>query len=229
MRNCNRGPIPDSLNRHGARWTKELLDEIERCAKTGEKVKEKFYTKYATTSVKEGLDNIYKNFCCYCEAQIGIVDYPHIEHCKPKRQKNGVPIKAYPELTYEWENLHLACTRCNVAKGTKYDEVNPILDSVLDTNINTHFKYDASLGGVYWYPKTLRGKTTADHADLNRDGLTQARQEIWLKITNLITDIKENPGNPSNDLITMNLRKKVYGPYGSMIKYLLDTLLPENE
>ena len=56
----------------------------------------------------------------------GVVAYEHIEHLKPKSK--------YPELAFQWENLHLACQRCNVEKGDRFDEDNPILDAAAKRN-----------------------------------------------------------------------------------------------
>jgi len=49
------------------------------------------------------------------ESEITHIDYGHIEHFKPK----GTP--AYYEFAVEWNNLLLACGRCNGAenKGAK--------------------------------------------------------------------------------------------------------------
>lgn len=221
MRNVTRTSKPNSLVRNGTKWSNKLLLEIQRCQNLGITVKEAFYDKYNKQDVKDALNNMYNNYCCYCESQVGIVDYPHIEHRKPKRAKNGVPIVVYPHLTYEWDNLHLSCTICNTTKGNKYDEINPILDSVNDSVIEQHFQYDEGAEGIIWFPLTARASTTEQHTGLNRDAIVRARLAIFRNITIAIIKIKNNPTNPGNTVAINELKKKTKGPYGSLVKFLL--------
>lgn len=226
MRNVTRPPIPSSLKNHATRWTNELLNEITRCQRSNETVDDKFYNKYSTDSVKKSLNKMYNNYCCYCESKVGDVDYPHVEHRKPKRKKNGIPVSPFPELTYEWTNLHLSCAICNNSKGTKYDDTNPILDAMSDVDIQNHFEYTpCDLIGIYWWPKTNRGKTTMEHADLNRDKLMERRQVMWNKITEIIIKLNRDPQNPAREIVLKELNDKKHGKFGSMVSFLMDSLL----
>ena len=225
MRNVKRGEKPASLKTYYVKWTNELLDEIARCEITGEKVDEKYYNRYKTKSVKDSLSKMYNNYCCYCETKVGVASFAHIEHRKPKRQNNGIPLTPFPELTYEWKNLHLACSQCNNSKGTQYDYTNPILDAVSDVNIQIHFKYEALVGGVHWYPETARAETTEKHTKLNRNKLTEARQSVWIDITNIIINLKGHPNNPAKAIVLKELKKRTEGQYGTLVKYLIDKLL----
>ena len=225
MRNVKRVKTPMSLKKHSSKWTKELLDEIARCSTIGEKVSDSFFDKYRTDSVKKSLDKMYNNFCCYCEFPVGVVDYPHIEHLKPKRQKNGVPPIPFPELTYDWTNLHLACGKCNIKKGTKHDDVNPILDPVQDNKIFMNFQYDAGVGAVWWTPLTPRAETTEAHVGLNRKRLLESRHDLWSEVTNTITNLNRTASGRKKEIAVIELKKKQKGVYGSMVKYLVDTLL----
>ncbi len=223
MRNVRRLPKPASLSKNASTWTSQLLAEIKSCSTSGEKIWEKFYDKYNTKDVREALNRMYNNCCCYCESKIGIVDYPHIEHRKPKRSKANPPI-CYPDLCFDWDNLHLACTKCNISKSDKFDISNPILDAVTDILIENHFTYRLSPDGrLLWWPKSNRAKTTSRDVDINREELARARLTVFCEAYNLLLEIKSNPDNPSNDIAISELKRKANGesPYGSIIKFLL--------
>jgi len=221
MRNIKRQSKPISLTNNAITWTKELMDEIYNCSLTGSKVEEKFYSKYNKADIKEALITMYNNLCCYCESKIGTTDYSHIEHRKPKRSKDGVPKVPYPELTYDWGNLHLACTKCNTAKGTKFDTINPILDAVSDIPIEDHFTYTKGVDGINWTPCSLQGSTTELHADLNREPLPTIRLNILANVILILKEIKDNPANPSNAVALREVKKKIKEPYGSLVQFLL--------
>lgn len=66
--------------------------------------------------------------CAYCEGKILSVAFGDVEHIRPKIR--------FPELVVTWENLTLACSRCNQHKGSKYvaelEFVNPYVDRIAD-------------------------------------------------------------------------------------------------
>lgn len=220
MKNVKRLLKPPSLSRYSVRWTQKLLDEISRCDACGEKVKDKFYSKYNKHDIKDTLNKMYLNCCCYCESKIGVTDFGHIEHRKPKRGKHP---NSFPQLCYDWDNLHLCCTKCNISKGEKFDTLNPILDAAVDFNIENHFTYQLGVGGLLWWPKTMRAKTTEKDADLNRNELAKARLTVFREVYNQLILIKENSANPSNHIALSELKKKANGDssYSSVIKFLL--------
>lgn len=223
MQNIRRLPKPDSLVKHSEKWTNELLDQIKLSLETGDPVNDSYYNKYNKDDIRDTLNKMYHNRCCYCESKIGIVDFPHIEHRKPKRQNHGVPSTPFPECTYDWDNLHLACQKCNNSKGTKYNYEDPILDSVIDVPIEEHFTYQMGVDGILWCPLTERGKTTVKDADLNRTELGKARLDIFSEVFNQLSFIKRNPGNPGNEIAISELEKKanIESSYGSVIVFLL--------
>lgn len=101
-------PIPDSLELNAERWTKDLLEQYEMKGCKSSRVEEKYWTKYRKDDIKETLSKESFNKCMYCDTKIGIANYGHIEHIKPKKRN--------PELTYEWENLGWCCEVCNNGK-----------------------------------------------------------------------------------------------------------------
>src|SRR5690606_27961160 len=62
--------------------------------------------------------------CVYCEARMLAVSFGDIEHIRPK--------SLFPNQVVAWENLTLACSRCNGHKSSKFDEdlqfINPYVD-----------------------------------------------------------------------------------------------------
>ncbi len=139
--------------------------------------------RYREGEIKEALEEMYSGLCCFCESKIGISDYEHIEHLKPKSK--------FPELSFEWNNLNWCCSKCNIAKGTKWNETHLILDPSIDEP-KEHFAFyqDTIIA------KSDRGKTTIDHANLNRSKLVEARGKILARAIDLIVMIKET--NDSN-------------------------------
>lgn len=213
MRNIERLPKPKSLINNASKWTRALLDEVGRCGGNAEVVSEKFFNKYNKKSIKKALKTMYDGFCCYCESRIGVVDFPHIEHHKPKRR--------FPNYTYDWNNLHLACTQCNIAKGEQYDIGHPILDPVIDVPISDHLEHELA-----WIsPKTRRGAITEKHAALNRDELFDARQIIFIEVMRVIDKINGHPEDPSNGVRMQQLRKKCKGEYGTLIEYIMERFI----
>ena len=214
MKNVVRSTIPNSLKDNGRKWTKDLLRELE---KRELKTSDPLFSKYNEPDVKNTLNVMYENTCCYCEANLHIVDYPHIEHRKPK--------STYPQDTYNWDNLHLACEKCNMRKGKKYDEVNPILDSVSDVPISDHLKYVITPIGAKLEAKSPRGRVTIDHTDLNRDELVDARTKIFHVACNIFLDVKGDPNNPRVPDLLACLEDMVKDQYGSLIEYCRDRFL----
>jgi len=213
--------IPMSLAKHGERWTKELLDAIAEAKRNRTKVLDKFYYKYKKADVLEALKRMYGDkvfsYCCYCESIIDDVSYEQIEHRMPKRKT----IDKYPKKTYDWENLHLVCGKCNGHKKEKYDENEPILDAAVD-DIERHLRYKLTpTKGVYRETLSYRGITTVEDADLDRPSLREARRRIWVATENTISEIRQLGNDPKAYTANKALRDTSRDEHGSLIKYLM--------
>lgn len=217
MRNVKRVDIPGSLKRNKDRWFKALLKKTAECSSTGEKVPDSFFDKYKKDDVKDALKRMYKELCCYCESSIGVVEFGHIEHRKPKRK--------YPEYTFDWENLHLSCTACNEKKANHYDETNPILDAEKDKPITKHLTYKCDELGVWRVDKSHRGLTTIKHAELNREKLRNNRAKVLLKTFQLLKDIKKDPSASGVHIAEQQLKAMCEEEYGSVVAYGIDGLI----
>ena len=165
---------PDSLRINAKGWAKELMKKIVEEGSYSA-VESKYKDRYRQDDVLERLKEMNSGLCCYCETKINAASYPHIEHRKPK--------SLFPEDSFQWENLHLACQICNTKKRDQWNEEHEILDSCLDTPAD-HLKYSfARLDYI-----TDRGRTTIELCKLNRKGLLEARKLIAGEIMELIND-----------------------------------------
>jgi uncharacterized protein (TIGR02646 family) len=176
-----RKATPQSLVDNAAAWTADYL--AARAALVADpksiplkKLKDKAENKYRQTDVKEALQGMFHDKCCFCERKR---DYPHIEHFNPK--------DSAPELCFDWLNLLYACEVCNGAtfKGTKFplaadgtplfinpctDNPDDHLDFVCEQDAAAEHGFIAILKG-----KTDKGNTTKDVLGLNRINLLKER------------------------------------------------------
>lgn len=222
MRMVTRGTIPNSLREKAEQWTRKLLEAIEKSKADASKVPDRYYNKYKKGDIKKALLDMYGDgdfcYCCYCESIIDDVSYEHIEHRMPKNKSKS----KYPKNTYDWDNLHLSCERCNVSKGTKYDGNAPILDATKN-NIKKHLGYKLSCSqGVYRQALSKRGITTVKHADLDRKSLRKARLKVYHATFEAIQEIKSLSGDPRVYTAIKMLRDRTTEEHGSLIEHLLD-------
>jgi len=173
MRQVKRTAKPDSLKINGKKWKKELLDEISKKGYYKD-VDRKYQEHYKKEDVKTALIDMYNGLCCYCESDFGGSSYENIEHYKPKSK--------FPELSFEWDNLHLACQRCNTNKSDKWELKGPHFIDPVEDNPDEHFDYNfCSI-----IAKTERGVYTIKEIDLNREALDYARLKVAGKIMKLL-------------------------------------------
>lgn len=172
---------PGILKIYKAQWCKELIDYVKRGVIIPVTVK----NRYNQEEVKERLKKETNDKCMYCESYISAVSPEHIEHYKPK--------SLYPELTFEWSNLGLACPCCNIKKRDKFDEqcsyINPYID-----NPSEHFAFLGTM--ICHNPNDKRAIITELDIELNRPELMEARKNQIDKIRSLI-DLYTSETNPS--------------------------------
>jgi uncharacterized protein (TIGR02646 family) len=137
--------------------------------------KERALTKYCHRQIQETLDRMFHGKCAYCESKIEHVSDAHIEHYRPKSR--------FPRLAFDWENLLLACGKCNspAFKGNHFPEAGedgPLLNPCID-DPESHLRFDynsiAKLASVYG--TTPRGVTTETLLGLNRPELRAYRSQ----------------------------------------------------
>lgn len=170
MRKVNRLQQPESLKNNSVRWTRELMDEINKQGNYA-KVDDSFKNKYRQNDVKDALEKMYTGHGCYCEAIIGTSTYGRIEHLKPKSRPQ------FYQYSFDWNNLHWCCEICNTSyKKAKWDFQNPILDPSKD-EIEKFLKLNFITGEYEAIGDKKRAQTTIRHTGLNRDALVKARRK----------------------------------------------------
>lgn len=174
MIRVNRTAEPQYLARRRTKW----LDELRQAKRLGDGEKfKKLQGRYAHENIKSALREMFLSRCAYCESAIEVVASSHIEHFRPKQR--------YISLTYSWDNLLLACPKCNDSehKGTKFPnriQGGPLIDpSFEDPAVHLEFLYDHITKLATIKPLTARGKTTVDILKLNsRPALVKARSDL---------------------------------------------------
>lgn len=217
MRNVDRVRKPEILEQKEEEWKRELLGELAKGDNACKKRLKTLYGRYGHHQIRSSLKRMYK-YCCYCESRVRHVTIDHIEHRKPKAKDK------FPECTFEWENLHMVCPNCNEAKLDKWNNEYPILDAVTDNPISNFLTYRG------WERVHLnkRGKTTKEHADLNRQELLEAREEIYSLTMSLIELYNNYPDAPDAQIVPQRLDKLSKEQFGSFIDYLKKTFLKSN-
>lgn len=86
---------------------------------------------YGDATVKAVLLAAQHDKCAFCEWKITPGEYGDVEHFRPKggvQQARGAPLEypGYYWLAYDWDNLLLACSKCNSRhKGKLFPLLNP--------------------------------------------------------------------------------------------------------
>lgn len=221
MHNIDRIKEPYILRNNKEKWTQELLLEIDKTGSYG-KVDESFKMRYKHKEVSNFLSKMNRGYCFYCEQKIGKTDYPHIEHFRPKNQ--------FPELSFDWKNLHLSCSKCNIKKGKKWNGISPILDPCnVDTDICKHISY--SLWELK--PESENAISSIDTFFLNdntkREELVTARKKVFMELMIVIGEVN-NANNVVEKRKKVDVLKKHTSNYEfkGMIENTVNTFLKED-
>jgi len=111
---------PEKLIKNGSAQTKIDLEEYSNNKtkyNSGESKFEAFSTIYNSDIVRDTLESIQKNKCCYCETK-STRSNSDVEHFRPKAAysssfKGNSLYPGYFWLAYDWDNVFLACQVCN--------------------------------------------------------------------------------------------------------------------
>lgn len=138
---------------------------------------------------RSALDQAQSNKCAYCEHKLGGGQSGEIDHYRPRI--------LYPWLIDSWENLLLACSACNGAKGSDFplrEERHRVHASGGDLSTEDPLLLDPfvddPLQHLAWSgqdpsPKTDRGEATVEICKLNRDSLREERLAAIKRIKTL--------------------------------------------
>lgn len=169
MIRLSKGSAPIALAKNAAAWTAEL----ESALRSGGKPAPSLLRRYAHPDVKYAIAVETAGKCAYCESKVLAITYGHIEHMKPKAR--------YPESTFDWHNLTLACDICNNNKSDDFDEDLPPLNPYQDEP-EEHLR---PFGGLV-FSRTPRGRVTVELVRLNRADLQEQRTLSVRRLGNLV-------------------------------------------
>ena len=183
MIRLNKESQPQVLVENGEAWTDEYANW---CQNPGGATPRR----YAHPDIRRTLEKETSSKCAYCEGRIKEVAYTHIEHMLPKMK--------HPQLVCDWENLTIACPKCNTEKG-EYDEPEcPLLDPYID-NVEAEVAFCGPLalprGGA-------RASATITLLDLNRMEL-QYERSVALRSLYKLLDLVERAAREPAVLVSL--------------------------
>ncbi len=209
MIKVERATKPAILKKNEEKWTTDIVNASD------EHTKKKAIAKYNKGTIKKALVSMFHGKCAYCESYISDVDYGDIEHFRPKSK--------FPELAVTWDNLLLACKRCNGAeqKGdTWYDNneggplVNPCTDEPDDF---FEFEYDEETHIAIVKPKNKRGEISEEVYGLNKDELLRSRNH-YIRTLVVLSQLY-NSDEEAKTLLDIAIESKSeYAAFARMIK-----------
>lgn len=171
MHKVERNMPPAGLKQKSEKFKKELKKNISI-----NKDWNNFRKSKIGQQTEENLREMYADCCAYCEGIIGTTSYNQIEHFRPKSK--------FPELCYEYNNLHLACQICNSNKADRFSEdfIDPSVDEPTE-----HIKYS----GWKAVGKDKIGEKMIDAVKLNSDTRMNYRKKSCNEYKNRILVILE--------------------------------------
>jgi uncharacterized protein (TIGR02646 family) len=181
---------PAVLVANEANWLAELLAFLTAGAALPANVK----GRYRHPQIKEAIVAETFGKCAYCESKVLHVDFGHIEHIVPKSLK--------PELTFNWDNLTLACGVCNTNKGAHADVINPYAHDPLD-----HFQFLGPM--VVPLNSSSLAKRSAFVLRLNRLDLIERRSAALESIGDRIYLMSEITDDETRSAIALDIIREV--------------------
>ncbi|WEK35913.1 MAG: hypothetical protein P0Y53_00245 [Candidatus Pseudobacter hemicellulosilyticus] len=171
---------------------------------------------YAHPDVKAALIRAQAGKCCFCESKVLHISDGDVEHFRPKKasqQGTGEPFNrpGYYWLAYDWENLFLACTKCNQRiKKNAFPLVQPAQRAL------SHYTDIAGEEPLFLHPAnddaalhidfedekikhcsgSERGRITIESLQLDRSELTQHRMHLLTTVKDLYTILVKIPPTP---------------------------------
>ena len=146
----------------------------------------------------------------YCESQFTHIDYGDIEHFRPKAR--------YPALEFDWNNLGVACTRCNREyKRDKFHETTPYIDPYAE-DPEDHI---VAAGAILSHKRgSERGELTILDIGLNRNDLIEKRSARMDEIEKEIDRCMRatNPVLSEKAMVALKAQRESDKEYSSMVK-----------
>ena len=177
MIHVNQGTKPQVLLANEQAWTDEYLEWSQN--RVGPEPQ-----RYRHPQIRSALEAETHSKCAYCEGLVKGVAYTHIEHKLPK--------KNHPKMVCAWENLTVACPKCNTNKGG-YDEPKcPLLDPYVDDVEN----WVAFYGSLALSRGGPRSRATITRLGLNRMDLVHERGQAIIQLDLLLELVERAVSQP---------------------------------
>ncbi len=114
MIKIERGKIPENIASVLNTKREKKLPKIKELVDSGELRSKDFNGKIWSGKVKKFLHKSQHGKCCYCERRRDQKRETDVEHFRPKAEVEGKENHpGYWWLAYDWENLLIACKKCN--------------------------------------------------------------------------------------------------------------------
>jgi 5-methylcytosine-specific restriction endonuclease McrA len=155
-------PKPTVLTECAETWTKALIDKIA----AGQEPTQIEKSRYRHKEVKAALVVETNGKCAYCESKLLHVTYGDVEHIIPKSSD--------PTITFEWENLTLACDVCNTNKGNHFKGGAGLIDPYIQEP-SEHYRIVGPF--LFALPGDDDARLTELTLKLNRTELLERREQ----------------------------------------------------
>ncbi len=232
-----KGNSPTILTEKGL----ELTDNLKLAFENGVR-KFKFDSAvYGGKTVKNALIKIQHNKCCFCESSLH-AQHGDVEHFRPKggwmqEEKDKLSEVGYYWLAYDWDNLFLACQKCNQTFKKNFFPIENSIERALnhthDITKELHLIINPSIDNPQEHllfkkeiitSKTPKGKETIKRTAIDQESFEEDRRTYYQAIDSLITCLKlfnENQiSSPNGQTILASIVGLVHPqkPYYAMLR-----------
>lgn len=202
---------PDVLKINGPTWKRNLLNKIA----SGAVILDGDKNKYRHPEIKAVLIKETNGKCAYCESKLLHIAYGDVEHIVPK--------STHPDVTFDWENLTLACDVCNTNKGDKFSDGIGFVDPY---NHDPEGRFIVIGSLIFGNPGDADARITEESLKLNRAALVERRDQHIRYIRDQIEVIRYAPAHLRTILIqSLYDEAQPDKEYSKVAKASIDTFL----
>jgi uncharacterized protein (TIGR02646 family) len=189
---------PNVLATNKAAWTSEFKQGIDK-------------RRYAHNDIRSALGEETSRKCAYCESRVEHVVTTHVEHILPK--------SGYPDLVCDWQNLTVACPKCNQKKAA-YDNPSCRLVNPYSDNPKDHLRW---IGPWVTHVTNDRGRVTITKLALNRADLMFQRARECQRVEEILR-LMEQSEAPVKDALKEDLLAAIAdeAEYSAAIRSLIE-------
>ena len=193
----SRMPAPPVLRSHPAQ---EARDEAQAFFGISDSLRaqERFqFRSRIWIEAKGALVDLFSGKCAFCESRVSASGFD-VEHFRPKSGALNFDGRVDPAhywwLTYQWDNLYLACAVCNRSKGSRFPVGAPRASSgtfgdelLMEEPLLLDPCVDEPERHLVFQPEGLvtsvteRGNMTIEVFQLNRENLVEGRRKTYLE------------------------------------------------